>query len=248
MIELYGSGSPNVVKVAIMLEEIGRPYRGHLVDVLHGAQFAPSFLALNPLGKVPVVVDHDGAGPDQPIFESGAILIYLAETYAPSLFPSAAPARWEVLKWLIVQVAYAGPMLGQLNHFQLVEGQADSYAAARYRDQAARVYGDIEARLAVVDWLGGRDYSIADIAMYPWSGYLSRHGFDKAKFPKLVAWRDRIDARPAVQRARAAIQALTDDPKSRAPMSAEDSDRFFARSKPGPKVDFEGYYKLGPFS
>jgi len=248
MIELYGSGSPNVVKVAIMLEEIGRPYRGHLVDVLHGAQFTPSFLALNPLGKVPVIVDHEGAGASQPIFESGAILIYLAETYAPALLPASGPARWEILKWLIAQVAYAGPMLGQLNHFQLVEGQSDTYAAARYRDQAARVYGDIENRLAVVPWLGGDKYSIADIAMYPWSGYLSRHGFDKAKFPHLVAWRDRIDARPAVQRARAAIQALTSDPASRAPMSGADSDRFFGRSNPGPKADFEGYYKLGPFS
>jgi GST-like protein len=246
MIELYGSGSPNVVKVAIMLEEIGRPYRGHLVDVLHGAQFAPAFLALNPLGKVPVVVDPDGGA--QPIFESGAILIYLAETYAPALFPTAGPARWEVLKWLIVQVAYAGPMLGQLNHFQLVEGQAESYAAARYRDQAARVYGDVENRLAVVPWLGGDSYSIADIAMYPWSGYLVRHGFDVARFPNLAAWRERIDARPAVQRARAAIKALTGDSKSTAPIDDAGIDRFFGRSKPGPKADFESYYALGPFS
>ncbi len=248
MIELYGSGSPNVVKVAIMLEEIGRPYRGHPVDVLHGAQFAPPFLVLNPLGKVPVIVDPEGAGPAQPIFESGAILIYLAETYAPAFFPAAGPARWEVLKWLIVQVAYAGPMLGQLNHFQLVEGQAESYAAARYRDQAARVYGDVENRLAVVPWLGGDSYSIADIAMYPWSGYLGRHGFDTANFPNLVAWRERIDARPAVKRARAAIKALTDDPKSKAPIDDAGIDRFFGRSQPGPKADFEAYYARGPFS
>jgi len=156
MIELYGCGSPNVVKIAIMLEEIGRPYRGHHVAVMHGAQFTPSFLALNPIGKVPVIVDHEGAGPDQPIFESGAILIYLAETYAPTLLPAKAPGRWEVLKWLFVQVAYAGPMLGQLNHFQLVAGQSDSYGANRYRDQAARVYGDVERRLGIVPWLGGK--------------------------------------------------------------------------------------------
>ena len=248
MIELYGSGSPNVVKIAVMLEEIGRPYRMNFVDVLHSAQFSPAFLALNPLGKVPVIVDHEGAGPTQPIFESAAILIYLAETYAPHLLPPNGPGRWEVLKWLVAQVAYAGPMLGQLNHFQLVAGQSDGYAANRYRDQAARVYGDFEKRLSVVPWVGGDAYSIADIAMYPWSGYLSRHGFDAAKFPNLVAWRSRIDERPAVKRARAAIQALSDNPQSQAPLNDKDLDRFFGRSKPGPKTDFESYYALGPFS
>jgi GST-like protein len=249
MIELYGCGSPNVVKIAIMLEEIGRPYRGHHVAVMHGAQFTPSFLALNPIGKVPVIVDHEGAGPDQPIFESGAILIYLAETYAPTLLPAKAPGRWEVLKWLFVQVAYAGPMLGQLNHFQLVAGQSDSYGANRYRDQAARVYGDVERRLGIVPWLGGKSYSIADIAMYPWAGYLARHGFDPAKFPNLMAWRGRIDARPAVKRARAAIDALPqNDPVNQQPLENENLDRFFGRTKAGPGVDFESYMGLGPFS
>lgn len=249
MIELYGCGSPNVLKIAIMLEEIGRPYRGHHIAVMHGAQFDPSFLALNPIGKVPVIVDHDGAGPDQPIFESGAILIYLAETYAPALFPPKGPARWDVLKWLIAQVAYAGPMLGQVNHFQLVEGQSDSYAVNRYRDQAARIYGDVEKRLGVVPWLGGENYSIADIAMYPWAGYLARHGFDPAKFPNLMAWRGRIDARPTVKRARAWLDALgQSDPKNKEPLENENLDRFFGRSKPGPGIDFEKYIGLGSFS
>jgi GSH-dependent disulfide-bond oxidoreductase len=249
MIDLYGTGSPNVIKVAIMLEEIERPYSCHHVNVARSAQFTPSFLALNPLGKVPVIVDHEGPGIDQPIFESGAILIYLAETYGPELLPRQGPGRWEVLKWLIVQVAYAGPMLGQLNHFQLVSGQSQTYAADRYRDQAARVYGDVENRLGSVPWLGGDRYSIADIAMYPWVGYLRRHGFDAADFPNIAAWRGRLDERAAVQRARAVIASMMkSDESMKEPVSDPDIDRFFARSKPGPPADFATYYALGPMA
>lgn len=249
MIDLYGTGSPNVVKVAIMLEEIERPYRCHHINVARSAQFTPSFLALNPLAKVPVIVDSDGAGVDQPIFESGAILIYLAEAYAPGLLPQTGPARWEVLKWLIAQVAYAGPMLGQLNHFQLVSGQSQTYAADRYRDQAARVYGDFDNRLTVGPWLGGDSYSIADIAMYPWVGYLHRHGFDDARFPHLAAWRNRIAERAAVPRARAAMASMMDsDASVKAPASDSDIDRFFARSKSGPPADFETFLALGPMA
>lgn len=248
MIDLYATGSPNVVKIAIMLEEIGRPYRCHSVNVMAGGQFEASFLKLNPLGKVPVIVDSEGAGPDQPIFESGAILIYLAETYAPALLPPQGRARWEILKWLMFQVAYAGPMLGQLNHFQLVKDQSESYAAGRYRDQAARVYGDAENRLAAVPWLGGEAYSIADIALYPWTGYLARHGFDFAKFPRLSEWRNRIGSRPAIERARKALGEMERNDLSRkAPIEDADVDRFFARRQPGPPADLPGYFALGPF-
>jgi GSH-dependent disulfide-bond oxidoreductase len=249
MIDLYGNSSPNVHKIAIMLEEIGCPYRGIYVDAVHGANHTPAFLALNPLAKVPVIVDHDGAGSGQPIFESGAILIYLAETYAPAYLPAAGPGRWEVLKWLIYQVAFAGPMLGQLNHFQLVTSQSDSYAADRYRDQAARVYADVEHRLGVVPWLGGENYSIADMAMYPWAPFLTRHGFDSANYPKLTAWRERIDVRPAVKRAYAALDALRKSAaNATAPVTDTEIDRFFARSRPGPPVDFAAYAALGPLA
>jgi GST-like protein len=248
VIDLYATGSPNVVKIAIMLEEIGRPYRCHSVNVMASGQFEPSFLALNPLGKVPVIIDSEGVAANQPIFESGAILIYLAETYAAELLPPAGSARWEVLKWLMFQVAYAGPMLGQLNHFQLVDGQSDSYAAGRYRDQAARVYGDTENRLASMPWLGGENYSIADIALYPWTGYLARHGFNFAKFPKIAGWRERIGASPAIERARLALAEMEQrDQTRKAPIRNEDVDRFFARRQPGPPADLPGYFALGPF-
>jgi GST-like protein len=247
MIDFYGTHSPSVLKVAIMLEEIGLAYKGHHVGVLQGANYDPTFLALNPLAKVPVIVDHDGAGKDHPIFESGAILIYLAETYGSPLLPAAGGARSDVLKWLMVQVGYVGPMLGQLNHFQMLPSQADSYAFTRYRDQAAHVYGYVNDRLGVAPWLGGESYSIADIAMYPWTALLIRHGFDPADYPNLLSWREQIDARPAVKRAVAAIAAMAAaDPVSTKPLTDADFDRFFGRSQPGPSVDFARYLALGP--
>ncbi|KXU33840.1 hypothetical protein A0J57_04160 [Sphingobium sp. 22B] len=242
-------GSPNVLKVAIMLEELGLDYRFHHLDVLLGGSATPEFLAMNPLGKVPVIVDHEGAPGQQPIFESGAILIYLAETYKSDLLPPA-PARWDVIKWLIAQVALAGPMLGQLNHFQLVAKQLDSYAGRRYRDQAGRVYRDFDTRLGVAPWLGGSDYSIADIAMYPWAGYFSRHGFAAEDYPNLIAWREKIDQRPAVQRAAALLASKSEkEMAARRVAKPEDYDRFFGRSKAGDvQVDMDGYLAQGSFT
>ncbi|HET9630178.1 MAG TPA: glutathione S-transferase N-terminal domain-containing protein [Novosphingobium sp.] len=247
MIDLYGSGSPNVLKVAIMLEELGLPYRMIYVPPHIGANYDPAFLALNPLAKVPVIVDHDGAGAEQPIYESGAILIYLAETYQSPLLPSSGPGRWEVLKWLMVQIALAGPMLGQVNHFQLMPSEQNGYGLRRFRDQAARVYRNVDDRLVSLPWLGGESYSIADIAMYPWTGYLERHGFKTTEFPSLSTWRDLIDERPAVKRAVKMIQTtIAADPRSQQPPTEEDTDRFFARTQPGPAVDLPSYYALGP--
>lgn len=243
MIDAYGMLSPNVIKVALMLEEVGRPYRMHHVRCLQGENYTPEFLALNPVAKVPVIVDHDKAGTDQPIFESGAILIYLAETYGPSLLPAQGPARWEVLKWLMVQLTLAGPMLGQVNHFQGLPDEIGGYAAGRYLDQAARVYRIMDDRLSVVPWLGGDNYSIADIAMYPWAAYLPRHGFDPAEHPRLTTWRETIDARPAAKRAAAAVAEIAAGVEL---PTAEQFDRFFARSKPGPVMNLDGYMQLGP--
>jgi len=249
MIDLYGMGSPNVVKVVIMLEEIGRPYKIHYVSVLRGESQTPAFRAINPLGKVPALVDHDGAGEMQPIFESGAILIYLAETYKSPLLASSGPERWEALKWLMFQMSFFGPMLGQVNHFQLIPSEAHSYGATRYREQAARAYGDLETRLSVAPWVAGENYSIADIALYPWAGYLARHGFAEADYPHIMAWRHRLDARPAVKRAYGAIAALEGaNAAASSPRSAADLDQFFGRIKPGPTADFASYMALGPFA
>ena len=248
MIDFYGmAGSPNVLKVAIMLEEAGLEYRTHAVRVMSGENYDPAFLALNPIAKVPVIVDQNGVGTDHPLFESGAILIYLAETYRPELLPAAGPARWEVLKWLMVQIALVGPMLGQANHFQLIPSESDSYAAYRYRDQAARAYRDIDERLRVCRFIGGDRYSIADIAVYPWMGYVMRHDLEEKDFPHLIAWRDLLDQRAAVKRGAAAIDEIASRvPRSLAPPTDRELDRFFARRRPGPKVDLVGYRERGP--
>lgn len=247
MIDFYGMGSPNVYKVAIMLEEARLEYRTHHVRVLNGENYDPAFLALNPIAKVPVIVDHDGAGPNQPIFESGAILIYLAETYKPELFPAAGPERWEILKWLMFQMSLVGPMLGQVNHFHLIPSEADSYAAGRYRDQAARVFRNIDDRLKVSRFIGGDAYSIADIAVHPWMGYVKRHGMEEKDYPHLIAWRDMLDERAAVKRGAAAIaEMVTKVPEASIPPTDHELDEFFARRAPGPKVDLVAYGKRGP--
>lgn len=246
MIDFYGMGSPNVFKVAIMLEEAGLSYRTHHVRVLNGENYDPAFLALNPIAKVPVIIDHDGAGPDQPIFESGAILIYLAETYKPELLPATGHDRWEILKWLMFQMSLVGPMLGNLNHFHLIPSQADSYGARRFEDQAARAYRIVDERLKVSPFIAGKAYSIADIAVHPWMGYLKRHGLEEKDFPHLLAWRDRLDERPAVKRGSAAIEEMVSKGSALGLPSDEQLDDFFARRAPGPKVDLLGYRDRGP--
>ncbi|MBA3055721.1 MAG: glutathione S-transferase family protein [Sphingomonadales bacterium] len=247
MIDFYGTGSPNVFKVAIMLEEAGLEYRTHYVGVLNGDNFTPEFLALNPIAKVPVIIDHAGAGPDQPIFESGAILIYLAETYLPELLPAAGHDRWEILKWLMFQMSLVGPMLGQVNHFQLIPSESDGYAAGRYRDQATRAYRIIDDRLKVSRFIAGDKYSIADIAVHPWMGYLKRHGLEEQDFPHLIAWRELLDERAAVKRGSAAIAEMASKaPQSPAATTSATLDGFFARRAPGPQVDLASYAKRGP--
>ncbi|MBB4640388.1 glutathione S-transferase family protein [Rhizorhapis suberifaciens] len=247
MITMFGTASPNVFKILLMLEESGTEYYVKHVAVMRGEGQDPAFLAMNPFGKVPVIVDRNQEG-EQVVFESGAILIYLADTYAPALLPACGAARWATLEWLVAQVAYAGPMLGQVNHYQLIPSEADSYAAARYKDQAAKIYRTFDDRLAAVPWLAGQSYSVADIAMYPWSAYLSRHGFDEADFPNLVAWRARIDARPAWRRAQAGIASLVRaGAATGAGITESDIDRFLGRTKPGPAADLVGYAARGSY-
>jgi GST-like protein len=235
---LYGMGSPNVVKVAIMLEELGLPWRGEHVAVSKGEQFDPAFLRLNPLGKVPVLVDP---ALGRPLAESGAILLWLAEREGCLLPPPDRPAeRAETIQWLMIQMASIGPMLGQLNHFQIVPPGSEPYALGRYTEQAERLYRLLEQRLAEHEYLAGAAYSVADVATLPWAGYLERHGFDPAGYPALLEWRARLEARPAVVSARRRLFKAFDEraTASRKAATTQDLDVFFARTERVPQADF----------
>ena len=237
-LSLYGMNSPNVRKVVILLEELELPYTLHHVAVFKGEQFKPEFLQLNPLGKVPVLIDP---ALGSPLAESGAILVWLAERNR-ALMPAEGAGLYEVMQWLMVQMASVGPMLGQLNHFQLLPKGTQPYAYGRYLAQAERLYRLVDARVTEREWLAGGGYSIADIATYPWMTYLERHGLDPAQYPALLHWRARIAERPAVIRAGKRMQEAFDTLSTQTRQSAtpEDLDRFFGRTKDMPPADFSG--------
>lgn len=183
-----------------MLEECGLPYRVIPVDIGSGAQFDPAFLAISPNNKIPAIVDPEG--PDgQPIslFESGAILLYLAGKTGKFL-PSGAAAKYEVLQWLMFQVGGVGPMLGQAHHFRVYAPEKIPYAIERYTLEAKRLYGVVNKRLAVSKYIGGPAYSIADMAVFPWLRSWKNQGVEMHDYPHLRGWFDEIAARPAVQR------------------------------------------------
>jgi GST-like protein len=233
MIKLYGGSSPNAIKVVIMLEELRLPYVIHKMNTLKGEQYSEDYLRLNPLGKYPVIIDQNAGGNDAPIFESAAILMYLAERYGPDLLPQDGPVRWETLKWLIAQVAYMGPMLGQHNHFLMHPSEAGSYAALRYEEQARRVFKTWDGRLADRYYLAGADYTVADIATYPWAEYLVRQGFSWTDFPNIRLWRERLREREAIKRTEEVWIGLADGRKKHRNPTAEELDIFFGRV-PGP--------------
>jgi GSH-dependent disulfide-bond oxidoreductase len=240
---LHGMGSPNVTKVVIMLEECGLDYELRHVAVFAQQQFTPEFLALNPLGKVPVLEDSRLG---QPLAESGAILHWLAEREGKFL-PTNQPARAEVMQWLMIQMANVGPMLGQVNHFRIVQKSGTHpYAEARYAAQAEKLYRLLDDRLSTREWIAGGDYSIADMATQPWANYLEPHGFDSAAHPHLARWRAAIAARPAVQRAlgraHEGFSAIADQTRKSA--SGEDLDKFFGRSDTVPPADFSAVVKM----
>jgi GST-like protein len=215
MIEVYSWATPNGHKVHIMLEECGLPYRVHAVDIGAGDQFRPEFLAISPNNKIPAITDPDGPdGAPISLFESGAILLYLAGKSGRFL-PAGTAARYEVLQWLMFQMGGVGPMLGQAHHFRIYAPEKIPYAVDRYTQEARRLYGVMDKRLAKSKYLGGPDYSIADIAVYPWLRSWKNQGIDWNEFPHLRGWFDEMGARPAVQRGcevlAAARRPLTDD-------------------------------------
>ena len=200
MIEVYSWPTPNGHKVHIMLEECGLPYRVHPVDIGSGAQFAPEFLAISPNNKIPAITDPDGPdGEPISLFESGAILLYLAGKTGRFL-PAGTAAKYEVLQWLMFQMGGVGPMLGQAHHFRIYAPEKIPYAVDRYTNEAKRLYGVMNKRLARSKYLGGAEYSVADMAVYPWLRSWKNQGIDWNDFPHLRGWFDEIGARPAVQR------------------------------------------------
>ena len=202
MIDLYGISSPNVLKVLIMLEETGLTYDLHRIDIWAAEQFTEEFKALNPNSKVPVIVDHDGPGGEPvTIFESGAILFYLAEK-AQAFLPGDPKERYATMQWLMLQMATIGPMFGQATHFRLSAPAGQDYALSRYTTEVHRLFDVLEARLSQAGYLGGDDYTIADIAAWPWASmYYEQNGIQISKLPHVKRWIDAVAARPAVIRA-----------------------------------------------
>ena len=207
MIEVYSWATPNGHKVHIMLEECGLPYRVIPVNIGAGEQFRPEFLEISPNNKIPAIVDPQGpeGGPIS-LFESGAILIYLAAK-AGRFMPESINARYEVLQWLMFQMGSVGPMLGQVHHFRVYAPQKIEYAIERYTNEARRLYGVMDKRLARSKYIGGPEYSIADIAIFPWLRSWKNQGIDWDDYPHLRGWFDEIAGRPAVMRG---VQILAD--------------------------------------
>ena len=207
MIDVHSWATPNGHKVHIMLEECALPYRVHAVDIGAGDQFQPAFLAISPNNKIPAIVDDEGPdGRPISLFESGAILVYLAAKTGRFL-PASDRDKWEVLQWLMFQMGSVGPMLGQAHHFRMYAPEKLPYAIDRYTNEARRLYGVIDKRLAASEWLGCGEYSIADIATWPWLRSWKNQGIELDDYPRLKAWFERIGERPAVQRG---VQVLAD--------------------------------------
>ena len=199
MIELWSWPTPNGQKVHIALEELGLPYRVVPIDIGAGEQFRADFLAITPNHRIPAIVDEDAAGGRFTLFESGAILIYLAEK-AGRLIPTVPAARFQCLQWLMFQMGGVGPMFGQWNHFATYAPEKIPYAIERYSKEVRRLYGVLETRLGEAEYLAGDAFTIADVASFPWVRGPEKRGIDFAEFPNVARWHDAIAARPAVQR------------------------------------------------
>ena len=195
MIDLYTWTTPNGRKVSIALEAFGLPYKAHPIDISKDEQFAPAFLKISPNNRIPAIVDNDNG---MSLFESGAILIYLADKTG-KLMPKEGEGRYRVMEWLMWQMGGIGPMLGQVHHFVKYNKGKAPYAEERYSKEAQRLYGVLDRRLEGREFLVG-DYSIADIATWPWISRFEWQEIDLAKFPNVKRWYTTIASRPAVQR------------------------------------------------
>jgi len=210
LIDLYTWTTPNGRKISIMLEEIGLPYRVIPVDIGNKEQFKPEFLAICPNNKIPAIVDTEAVGGDKSLFESGAILIYLAEKTGQFL-PSAEPERSEVLQWLMYQMSHVGPILGQVNHFLNRAEEKIPYAIQRFIEESVRIIGVLDTGLKDREFLAG-DYSIADMATYPWvkaawDPFKAMMPDQVGKLARVEAWLGRVGSRPAVQKGMAVPEA-----------------------------------------
>ena len=198
MIQLYTWATPNGKKVSVMLEEVELSYEVHPINIGKGDQLKPEYLAINPNNKIPAIIDSDGpGGKPLKLFESGAILMYLAEKTGKFL-PQELAQRYEVIQWLMFQMGGVGPMFGQANYFYRLEEKVP-FAVERYYKEAIRLYKVLEQTLAQRDYLAG-EYSIADIATYPWVGRHDGHNVKLEEFPNVKRWFDVISQRPAVKR------------------------------------------------
>ena len=205
MIELYSETTPNGQKIHIMLEETGLEYKVVWIDISRGDQFKPEFLAISPNNKIPAIVDDDGPGGGPvSVFESGAILLYLAEKSGMFL-PTEPRARIEVLEWLFWQMGGFGPMLGQSHHFNKYAPERIKYAMERYTNEARRLYNVLDKRLEGREYVAG-DYSIADMAIFPWCRLHGRQGQRIEDFPNVKRWFEAVAERPAVARDMARLE------------------------------------------
>ena len=228
MIDLYALTSPNVQKIFIALEELELPYNTKFIDVWKGEQFTPDFIKINPNSKIPAIVDHDGpGGKPYTVIESGAILLYLAEKTG-KLLSKDPRKRFDAIQWLMIQLTGVGPTFGQWVHFTLFAPPGSDYSVNRYRTEMKRLYELLEKRLGEVPYLGGDEYSIADVATFPWTRNHDAQGVKWADNPNLARWFDAIAARPAVKRA---LDKVAQIKSAREVATDEQKDRLFGRGR-----------------
>ena len=227
MIDVYTWPTPNGHKVHIALEELGLPYAVHAVDIGEGDQFKPEFLKISPNNRIPAIVDQDGPhGKPMALFESGAILIYLAEKTG-KLLAAKGNARYVAIQWLMFQMGGVGPMLGQAHHFRAYAPEQIPYAIERYTNEAKRLYAVLDRRLGEAEYLAG-EYGIADIATFPWLRYWERQGVTLSDYPNVQRWFSAIEKRPAVERA---LKVLADRVDKQKPFTDRQREILFGKTQ-----------------
>ena len=238
MIELFFAPTPNGWKITILLEELGAPYRVTPVNLAEGEQFKPEFLAISPNNRIPAIIDHAPlAGEPLAMFETGAILLYLAEKHGRFL-PADPAGRWATVQWLMWQMSGLGPMLGQHGHFHLYAEASVPYAKERFRNEALRLYGVLDRQLeATGSFVAGADYTIADMACFPWVMTHKAQGFDLAEFPNVKRWFAELRARPLLQKG---VSVGRENPQPLKDLTPEMRRRIFGLSDPEPAGGKDG--------